>query len=89
MEVLDLSRNMISGYLSQFYNNIPKLKYLNLSSNLFKGQLEGIMNLPNIEIVELQNNLFEGIIPPFSNKNLKVLDLRNNTLTGNFPVLYL
>jgi Leucine-rich repeat (LRR) protein len=86
LEVLDLSANSITGLLSEFYMNIPRMKQINLSSNLLKGQLESLMNLQYIEKVELQNNFLDGTIPHFSNKNLQLLDVRNNTLTGNFPV---
>jgi hypothetical protein len=86
LEILDLSRNSLTGLLSSFYLEMPKLKHLNLSSNLLKGQLDSLMNLVYIEKVELQNNLLEGTIPILNNKNLQILDVRNNTLSGSFPV---
>jgi Leucine-rich repeat (LRR) protein len=86
LEILDISNNSISGVLSGFYINTPKLKQINISQNLFTGQMDSLARAPLLEKVELQGNQISGNVPDFVSKNLQVLDVRNNKLAGNFPV---
>jgi Leucine-rich repeat (LRR) protein len=91
LEVLDLSFNRFNSTLPAGISSMRKIKRLNISNNKFFGSLDNLLLISNtIEYIEFQNNIFSGEIPVMRNyANLKVLDLRNNTLTGVFSNDYL
>jgi Leucine-rich repeat (LRR) protein len=84
IEFLDLSNNLISGYLSNIFLNSSSI---NLSSNNFKGRIPSVS--ANVEILNIANNSISGQISPFlcekksSNNKLTVLDVSNNLLSGD------
>ncbi|XP_059629269.1 receptor-like protein EIX1 [Cornus florida] len=86
VESVDLSNNHISGDISNVLLNSTVVE---LSSNLFKGQLPHLS--PNVLMLNLANNSLSGPIFPFLCQYMKgesmlvVLDLSNNLLSGELP----
>lgn len=97
LEILDLSFNQLSGKIKipteyaddwKMNRSNNKLKLLDLSTNLFQAPIDEIFIYPkSLQVIKLQNNLFYGTYPYLEDhQQLKVLDLRNNTLTGEIDV---
>ena len=59
---LDLSYNLFQGILPPCLNNLTSLRLLDLSSNLFSGNLSSplLPNLTSLEYIDLSYNQFEG-----------------------------
>ncbi|KAK4393968.1 Receptor-like protein EIX2 [Sesamum angolense] len=85
--ILDISGNMISGSLN-FLCNVEEWVLLDLSDNLFSGQIpDCFANFQNLAFLSLANNHLYGKIPhSFGQLNaLTLLHLRNNSLSGGIP----
>ncbi|KAE8684154.1 putative Disease resistance family protein / LRR family protein [Hibiscus syriacus] len=92
--MVDLSSNRFSGPLprllsNQFSNQLP-VRFYSLSKNLFSGSLfEFVCNssVPSIFVLHIDTNLLSGEIPDCWNrwKELGILNLGNNNLTGRIP----
>ncbi|KAL0371729.1 UNVERIFIED_CONTAM: Receptor-like protein EIX1 [Sesamum calycinum] len=85
--MLDISKNMISGSLN-FLCDVKESGYLDLSDNLFSGQIpDCFANFQNLACLSLANNHLYGKIPhSFGQLNaLALLHLRNNSLSGGIP----
>ncbi|XP_002453322.1 tyrosine-sulfated glycopeptide receptor 1 [Sorghum bicolor] len=90
--VLDISFNHISGDLHDLHSSTSgqPLKVLNISSNLFTGQLTFTTwkGMENLVVLNASNNSFTGQIPShFCNisSNLAILELCYNKLSGSIP----
>ncbi|CAH2047228.1 unnamed protein product [Thlaspi arvense] len=70
--VLDLSNNYLQGTLPSNLFDMPTMKILDLSGNKFS-------------VCCIHDNEFTGTIPSTLVKNVLVLDLRNNKLSGTIP----
>ncbi|KAJ0752136.1 putative protein kinase RLK-Pelle-LRR-XI-1 family [Helianthus annuus] len=86
---LDLSLKNISGILSGHqFSNFLDLIYLNISHNLFSGELPiGIFNLTSLKTLDISRNNFSSVFPiGISNlKNLETLDAFSNSFSGPLP----
>ncbi|KAL0400697.1 UNVERIFIED_CONTAM: Receptor-like protein EIX1 [Sesamum latifolium] len=85
--VLDLSRNKISGSVN-FLCNITDWQLLDLSDNLFSGQIpDCFANFEWLTYINSANNHLSGEIPySFGSLSaLSLLHLRNNSLSGGLP----
>ncbi|KAJ0479000.1 putative leucine-rich repeat domain superfamily [Helianthus annuus] len=93
LEELVLSNAGLFGPLPTWLRLMPIIRVLDLSHNKLTGPL---MNLPSVyEVVRyesgslflLQKNLFSGLIPKWlcKRRDLLVLDLSRNRLTGKIP----
>ncbi|XP_056173607.1 receptor-like protein 9DC3 [Syzygium oleosum] len=83
---IDLSHNLLTG----FENNqtslpLPKLEYLDVSSNLLETTLP--IPPPSVMIYNISNNFLYGEVPKSicELRSLAVLDLSNNSLNGTLP----
>lgn len=73
LEVLDLDNSSIKD-LSKI-DTQPKLKKLNLSSQVSLQHLKGIDRFPNLKILDLMESTVEDISALEATKNLEILDL--------------
>lgn len=85
MQSLDVSNNKLSGEVPAcMFTNYQWLSMLKVSNNKLGGLIFGGMNnLSNMNELYLDRNKFEGTIPHGLSGVLKVMDLRDNELSGN------
>ncbi|XP_042497839.1 probable inactive receptor kinase At5g10020 [Macadamia integrifolia] len=94
LKVLDLHFNGLWGDIGDFLSELRNVEYVDLSFNMFSGGLslgvDNISSLANtVQHVNMSHNKLNGEF--FSNdslklfRNLNVLDLGDNQLTGQLP----
>uniref|UniRef100_A0A0D9WLL0 non-specific serine/threonine protein kinase n=1 Tax=Leersia perrieri TaxID=77586 RepID=A0A0D9WLL0_9ORYZ len=70
---------------NRFWSSFTALKYLDLSKNLFTGQLPtSLVHLRKLHFLALNSNGLEGGIPDMPD-SFVVLDLHNNSFSGPLP----
>ncbi|CAL4980640.1 unnamed protein product [Urochloa decumbens] len=86
LQEFDVSENSLSGPLSSNFGT-QNLEYLNLASNHFTGLIpHSICQMKDLGQLNLANNYFHGEFPLCIEPGWpKILILRNNRLSGNFP----
>ncbi|KAI8541433.1 hypothetical protein RHMOL_Rhmol08G0060200 [Rhododendron molle] len=88
LNVIDLSKNSLSGKIPRCFGNSVNLNVLDLSSNNLHGQIPSSLGfLRSLEYLHLRNNSFHGELP-LSLQNLTdmvTLDLCENAFTGVIP----
>ena len=85
LEEIYLSRNHITGYISDLFSSMSSLKALTLSGNDLTGTLPpSLGRIKTLRVLSLDRNLFNGAIPESfaSLRNLEILDLSNNRLSS-------
>ncbi|XP_058082435.1 receptor-like protein EIX1 [Magnolia sinica] len=89
LSVLDLSSNSIESKMPAWLFNLSSLLFLDLSNNMFNGNLpENIDDrMPELNFLSLSQNQIEGGIPlsVCKMKYLVVLDLSQNQLSSRIP----
>ncbi len=88
LELLDLSRNAISGTVPASLGNLSKLRGLNLGGNNLSGTIPSELgNLANLERLTLLDNAISGTVPAKLGNlsSLIVLSLGSNNLSGKIP----
>ncbi|CAH8331647.1 unnamed protein product [Eruca vesicaria subsp. sativa] len=83
---ISLENANLSGSISPAISSLTKLSTLSLPFNLISGQIPSeIVNCTNLKVLNLTSNRLSGTIPDFSPlKNLEILDVSVNFLTGEF-----
>ncbi|CAG7904419.1 unnamed protein product [Brassica rapa] len=83
---ISLENANLSGSISPAISSLSKLSTLSLPFNLISGGIPPeILNCTNLRVLNLTTNRLSGPIPDFSPlKNLEVLDVSVNFLTGEF-----
>ncbi|MCL7041774.1 hypothetical protein MKW94_029933 [Papaver nudicaule] len=90
LEILDVSRNYLSGSIPDSISALTRLRRLGFSGNSFTGELPASLgSLSNLEELYLDNNRLQGAIPESFNglTSLKRLELQGNKISGEFPEL--
>ncbi|MED6139895.1 hypothetical protein PIB30_088237 [Stylosanthes scabra] len=85
---LDLSHNLLAGFVPMEVGNLANLGKLDLSYNRFSGMIPATLgSCLSLEFLHLQGNSFEGNIPSTfqSLRGLEDLDLSFNNLSGKIP----
>jgi len=89
LEYLKLNHNFFGGtHIPQFLASLTNLKYLDLSSCHFSGEIPTQFgSLSRLKYLNLVGNSLEGSIPPELGNlsQLQYLDLRDNSLKGIVP----
>ncbi|WOL01270.1 leucine-rich repeat receptor-like serine/threonine-protein kinase BAM1 [Canna indica] len=86
---LSLAGNQLHGEIR--VSNLPRLRYLNISSNQFDGGLDwDYWSLPSLEVFDAYDNNFTAMLPlgVSSLKSIKYLDLGGNYFSGRIPASY-
>lgn len=84
VQVLDVSRNRFTNMvkLSGFY----RVRVVDVSGNDLRHLPSGISKLVNLESLDLSScGISDDVKPISSLRNLKYLDLSNNSMNGTFP----
>ncbi|KAF0907902.1 hypothetical protein E2562_022295 [Oryza meyeriana var. granulata] len=81
--------NMLSGELPGWLGSLPVLAVLSLRNNSLEGTVpESVRDMPSLRSLVLASNNLSGNLPDLSGvKNLQVVDLANNSLGPEFPLL--
>jgi len=88
LKVLDISSNRLSGQLPSF-NFIYSLEILRLSNNGFAGPLPDALFVEDSSVLselDLSRNNLSGNVNKIPSRNLKVLNLSSNALSGTLPI---
>ncbi|GLT35591.1 hypothetical protein SLA2020_100300 [Shorea laevis] len=88
LEVLDISKNKISGQIDKWEIEGMSLDTLNLSYNFLTGI--DLFGFGNLEIVDLTSNLLQGSLPILSITwdSMQEILISGNNLTGEIPSSY-
>uniref|UniRef100_A0A0D9XXH9 non-specific serine/threonine protein kinase n=1 Tax=Leersia perrieri TaxID=77586 RepID=A0A0D9XXH9_9ORYZ len=86
LTILDLSQNNLTGDVPDEFFKLPKLRTLLLSGNGLSGNIPvSVSSLTSLSRFAANQNNFIGLIPSGITKNVKMLDLSYNYLTGVIP----
>ena len=88
LEVLDLSRNRLSGAIPPAIGDLTDLKFLYLNGNELSGSIPpGLGSLSKLRHLLLDSNNLTGTVPSelVSLANLEFLHVQDNSLTGCVP----
>ncbi len=82
IKVLNLSRNMLTGTLTETIKNMKNCEIFDLSSNKFHGMLPASLNfLTKLTNLDVSSNLLNGTIKKWPNLgSLKIVNLSKNKL---------
>ncbi|PRP79419.1 putative leucine-rich repeat receptor-like protein kinase [Planoprotostelium fungivorum] len=88
LQSVDLSKNKLSGAISQELSDQLEIVELNLEFNQLNGFLPSFYD--GMEQLRLAGNAFSGTVPVsmINNTQLKWLDLSNNQLGGELPEVF-
>jgi Leucine-rich repeat (LRR) protein len=82
LEFVDLSYNQLSAVAAGL--NYPKLKYIDLSSNLMTGQLP-YWNTPRLEYLNVYNNQLTSVASDLDYAHLYYFNMGDNQIAVNIP----
>ncbi|KAL3732376.1 hypothetical protein ACJRO7_029096 [Eucalyptus globulus] len=85
---LDLSNNHLSGVLPAEVRQIDHLNTMDISGNMFSGEIPSTLGDCNaLVVLVMKDNHFQGSIPQSisSLRSIEELDLSNNNLSGEIP----
>lgn len=87
---LDISFNQFIGEVPEYFgSSLKKLKYLNLSKNMYSGGFFNIFKQSKADTLILSDNLFKSDLSTFElSSNMKYINISNNNLKGNIKNLF-
>ncbi|PRQ42824.1 putative leucine-rich repeat-containing, plant-type, leucine-rich repeat domain, L [Rosa chinensis] len=90
LQYLDLNGTNFSGALPNSIGNLKMLSTIDITACNFTGSIpKSMTNLTQLVSLRMYENHFEGSIPSLSGaKNLEVIDLAFNVLTGNINCIH-
>ncbi|GAA0142224.1 hypothetical protein LIER_03172 [Lithospermum erythrorhizon] len=85
LSIISFKNNFLSGHVMEFSNN-HKLKKVDLSGNIFDGEIPtSLLDLNTLESLQLQNNKLTGPVLAFNQPSLKQFNVSHNDLSGSIP----
>ncbi|XAR69887.1 Non-specific serine/threonine protein kinase [Bertholletia excelsa] len=89
VQTLILDDNMFNGHLPDWLGSLSTLAVLSLKKNSFNGSLpDSLGNLENLRVLAISHNNFFGEVPDLGSlTSLQTLDLEDNSLGPQFPVV--
>ncbi|KAK7830104.1 receptor-like protein 8, partial [Quercus suber] len=93
LQYLNISQNHFEGFLPSSIGDMSNLEKLDLSNNNFSGEvpMKLVANCTSLVVLKLSYNKFHGKIFSegfrFFNSTLRILELKNNHLTGTLPTM--
>ncbi|KAI3732306.1 hypothetical protein L1987_63510 [Smallanthus sonchifolius] len=86
VDKLDLSNMNLTGNISDDFQNLYHLSFLNLSSNGFSSILpKSFGNINSLETIDVSQNNFVGEFPEFFGTQLKTVNASSNNFAGYLP----
>jgi Leucine-rich repeat (LRR) protein len=85
LQIIDLSRNALSGKIPEEWGNIPLLRELRLNECGLRGELPRRPLWQGVAVLEFDGNALTGVIPPFFAQRLRTFSARGNRLQGALP----
>lgn len=86
LQELNLSDNVLAGWLPGALLQAPGLAVLGLANNYLAGELPAGGLGAGLEVVDLSSNYFRGSLPAdFGGARLRLLNVSSNRLTGALP----
>ncbi|KAA3486043.1 LRR receptor-like serine/threonine-protein kinase GSO2 isoform X1 [Gossypium australe] len=84
LQTLTISNTNWNASLPECFSELTSLKYLDISSNNFSGNISVFKNLTLLEYLDISSNSFFGDISMLKNlKSLEYLDLSSNKFFGD------
>uniref|UniRef100_A0A7N2LNJ1 Leucine-rich repeat-containing N-terminal plant-type domain-containing protein n=1 Tax=Quercus lobata TaxID=97700 RepID=A0A7N2LNJ1_QUELO len=93
LQYLNISQNHFEGFLPSSIGDMSNLEKLDLSNNNFSGEvpMKLVANCTSLVVLKLSYNKFHGEIFSkgfrYFNSSLRILELKNNQLTGTLPTM--
>ncbi|KAK1263712.1 putative inactive leucine-rich repeat receptor-like protein kinase [Acorus gramineus] len=89
LATLILDNNMFEGSVPDWLSALPLLTVVSLRNNSLSGTVpDSLRTLDSLRVLALSSNHLSGDLPDFSSlTNLQELDLENNHLGPQFPIL--
>ncbi|KAJ0519974.1 putative non-specific serine/threonine protein kinase [Helianthus annuus] len=87
LQILDLSRNRLTGKIPNCFQNLQNLEFMKSSSNELHGVISSFIgNISLLQFLKLNDNNFNGELPPeiWNLSRLWVLDLGDNSYTEKY-----
>ncbi|XP_074312610.1 putative LRR receptor-like serine/threonine-protein kinase At1g53440 isoform X2 [Silene latifolia] len=88
LQLIDLSRNLLSGSIPKEWASLKNLKYLSVMANNLSGPIPVYLgSITSLTYISLESNRFSGAVPAELGQlvNLQNLTLSDNNLTGQLP----
>ncbi|PRP87134.1 hypothetical protein PROFUN_01396 [Planoprotostelium fungivorum] len=80
----DVSCNQLEGNILFGLNQCPQLQYLNMSHNLFVGNMPPLFP-PMLTTLDVSDNHLTGNLPDANSLNLQLMVVKNNKFNGTIP----
>jgi Leucine-rich repeat (LRR) protein len=85
LQVMNMSSNLLTGAIPTTLRKMAGLRVLALDQNAITGSFPVWLTSPALETLSLSSNFLSGVLNVSGFKNLRVLVVSNNLLSGKLP----